>query len=91
MDYLQAKSSTQCSNIGTELMIDYNADFTTYEILEALITWAQEVGKIQGFVIIINKFDINRHGRNGNGRVLLSCDREGTYRNRDAKKNQSCD
>ena len=70
-------------------MIDYNADFTTYEILEALITWAQEVGKIQGFVIIINKFDINRHGRNGNGRVLLSCDREGTYRNRNAKKNQS--
>ena len=32
MDYLQAKSSTQCSNIGTELMIDNSVDFTMYEI-----------------------------------------------------------
>ena len=71
-------------------MIDYNADFTAYEIFqsrEALITWAREVGKLHGFVVVIKKSDINRHERSENGRVLLNCDREGTYRNRNAKKN----
>jgi len=86
---LQMQSSTQCSNIRKELMIDYSVDFTTYEIFqspEALITWAWEVDKLQGFIVVIKKFDINRHGRNENGRVLLSCNREGTYRNKNAKK-----
>ena len=60
-------------------MMDYSADFTKYEIFqsrEALITWTREVGKIQGFVIVIKKSDINSHERSGNERVLLSCDRE---------------
>jgi len=35
MNYLQAQSSIQCSNIGTELMIDYSADFTTYVIFQS--------------------------------------------------------
>ena len=50
-----------------------------------MITWAREVGKLQGFVIVIKKSDINRHGRSGNEKVLLSYDREETYRNRNAK------
>ena len=86
---MQTQSSTQCNNIEIELMIDYSAGFTTYETFqsrEALITWAQEVGKLQGFTVVIKKSYINRHGRSDNGRVLLSCNREGTYRNKNAKK-----
>jgi len=58
MDYLQEQLSTQCSNISTELTIDYGEDFTTYEIFQswyALINWALEVGKSQGFFIIIKR------------------------------------
>ena len=83
---LQTRSSTQCSKIETELIIDYSAIFQSRE---ALIMWAQEVGKLQGFVVVIKESDINRHGRSENRRVLLNCDREGTYRNRNANKNQS--
>jgi len=56
-------------NIGTELMIDYSANFTTYEIFqsrEALIMRAEEVGKIQGFIILLS--------RNLTGTLLFSRD-----------------
>jgi len=85
---LQKQLSTQCSNIGTELIIDYGGEFTTYEIFqsrEALINWAREIVKSQGFFIVTKKSEAPRNGKNG--RVLLSCDRKGTYRNRNVKTN----
>ena len=78
MDYLQEQLSTQCSNISTELTIDFGEDFTTYEIFQsryALINWALEVGKSQRFFIIIKRFDMSENEKNR--RVRLSCDREG--------------
>jgi len=35
IDYLQRQFSTKCSNIGTELIIDYSGEFTTYEIFQS--------------------------------------------------------
>ena len=73
---LQEQLSTQCSNIGTELIIDYGGEFTTYEIFqsrEALINWAREVDKSQGFFNVIKRSDASGNGKNR--RVLLSCDR----------------
>jgi len=53
-------SSTHCSNISTELTIDYSTDFTMHKIFqtqEALINWARELGKSRGFMIVIKKSD----------------------------------
>ena len=57
---VQEHLSTHCRNTGTEMIIDYYTDFTTYEIFQsrkALIKWAREVGKSHGFMIAIKKSD----------------------------------
>ena len=60
---VQEHLSTHCRNTGTEMIIDYYTDFTTYEIFQsrkALIKWTREVGKSRGFMIVIKKFDTLR-------------------------------
>ena len=50
--------------------------------VETLIKWAREVAMAQGF-FLVKRSDVS--GMRTNGRILLSCDRKGTYRNRNAK------
>ena len=50
-----------------------------------MINWAREVGKSQGFMIVIKKSDAPRPGKKG--RVFLSCERSGTYRIHSSVKN----
>ena len=50
-------------------------DFTTYEIFqirEALIKWAREVGKSHGFMITINKSGAPRMERKGECLLVVS-------------------
>jgi len=64
----------QLNNIGTELIIDYNIDFTTHEIFqtrEALINWSREVGKSRGFIIVIKKTDIPKPEKRKEGFFLV--------------------
>jgi len=58
-----------------------------HHVWDILNSWVQEVGKSQEFFIVIKKLDAKRKEKNG--RVLLSCDREGTHRKRNLNKNQS--
>jgi len=48
-----------------------------------LIKWSREVGKLQGFFIVIKKSDASKNEKKG--KVLLNCGREGTYRNINVK------
>ena len=48
-----------------------------------MIKWAREAGMVQGFFIVVKRSDVS--GMRKNGRVLLSCDRKGTYRNKNVK------
>ena len=87
MNHLQEQTSSQYNNIGTEpARVDYGEDFNPYEIFESqdtLIKWAREVAMAQEFFLIVKRSDVA--GMRTNGRVLLSCDREGTYRNKNVK------
>ena len=64
-------------------------DFTTYEIFqtrEVSIKRTREVGKSQGFMIIIKKSDGARYGKRG--RISLSCERSGKYKGKEVKFNR---
>lgn len=80
-------ASTQCDIVCSENVMDYTHEFTTEEIFksrEALIKWAQEVGKINGFVIVIKTSDAGGQGKKP--RIVLACERSGYYR--DTRKNK---
>ena len=87
MNHLQEQTSSRYSNVSTELVrIYYDEDFTTYEIFESLqtlIKWVLEVALAYEFFLVMKRSDVSEMQKNG--RVLLSCDREGTYRNKNAK------
>ena len=87
MNHLQEQTSSRYSNVDTELArVDYGEDFIIHEIFESrdtLIKWAREVAMAQGFFLVVKKSDV--FGMRTNGRVLLSCDIDGTYRNRNVK------
>ena len=82
------QTSIHCSNTTTELIVDYSTDFTTYEIFqtrEILIKLAREVGKSHSFIIIIKKSNAPRNKKKG--RVSLSYERSGIYREKGIKFN----
>ena len=86
---IQDQTFTHCSNTTTELIVDYNIDFTTYEIFqtrEVLIKWAREVDKSYDFMIIITKSDALRNGKKG--KISLSCERSGIYKGKEVKFNR---
>jgi len=87
VNHLQEQTFSRYSNVGTELArVNYGDDFITYENFESrdtLIKLARKVAMAQGFFLVVKKPDVSR--MRTDGRVLLSCDREGIYRNRNAK------
>ncbi|RWR74561.1 protein FAR1-RELATED SEQUENCE 2 isoform X2 [Cinnamomum micranthum f. kanehirae] len=79
---IQDDASTQCNKVGLECGRDYSCEFITQEIFksrEALIKWARDVGRRNGFVIVIKTSTTGRHGKKP--RIILGCERSGCYRN----------
>ncbi|CAL5374942.1 unnamed protein product [Camellia sinensis] len=73
--------STPCSKVGTECIVDYTSQFDTKEVFkskEELLSWVQEVGKRNGFVIVIKTSDYG--GGRRRPRIYLACERSGQYR-----------
>ncbi|XXG50307.1 hypothetical protein AAC387_Pa02g4342 [Persea americana] len=61
---IQDDASTQCNKVGSECGMDYSSEFITQEIFksrEALIKWARDVGRRNGFVIVIKTSTTGRH------------------------------
>ncbi|XP_028122576.1 uncharacterized protein LOC114319718 [Camellia sinensis] len=80
-------ASTRGSKIDSELVMDYSNEFVTHEIFKSpdeLIRWARQVGRKNGFVIVVQKS--NGGGIRGRKpRLSLACERSGSYR--DTRKN----
>ncbi|XP_022977906.1 2-succinylbenzoate--CoA ligase, chloroplastic/peroxisomal isoform X1 [Cucurbita maxima] len=77
----EGHSSTSYTNIDSSCEVDYSNEFTTNEIFksrEALINWTREVGKRNGFVIVIKTSDAGVNGRRP--RISFGCERSGSYR-----------
>lgn len=73
---------TECSKVGSECVVDYSNEFITQEIFtsrEALINWAREVGRRNGFIVVI-KTSAAPNRRNKKPRLTLGCERSGSYR-----------
>ncbi|KAL7224361.1 hypothetical protein ACSBR1_025757 [Camellia fascicularis] len=67
--------------------MDYSNEFVTHEIFKSrdeLIRWAHQVGKRNGFVIVMQKSD-GGGIRGRKPRLSLACERSGSYR--DTRKN----
>ncbi|XP_028052909.1 protein FAR1-RELATED SEQUENCE 5-like [Camellia sinensis] len=53
-------ASTRGSKVNSELVMDYSNEFVTYGIFKSrdeLIQWARQVGRRNGFVIVVQKSD----------------------------------
>ncbi|XP_028113890.1 uncharacterized protein LOC114311922 [Camellia sinensis] len=75
-----------------ECVLNYTSEFTTYEIFksrEATINWARDVGKKNGFVIIVKYSDSG--GSRWTPRIKLACKRSGKYRQKKKVKFYSHD
>ncbi|KAL7196525.1 hypothetical protein ACSBR1_036519 [Camellia fascicularis] len=49
-------ASTRGSKVDSELVMDYSNEFVTHEIFKSrdeLIRWARQVGRRNGFVIVV--------------------------------------
>eukprot|EP00268_Persea_americana_P034804 TRINITY_DN3440_c2_g1_i6.p1 TRINITY_DN3440_c2_g1~~TRINITY_DN3440_c2_g1_i6.p1 ORF type:complete len:952 (-),score=86.58 TRINITY_DN3440_c2_g1_i6:87-2942(-) len=84
---IQDDVSTQCNKVGSECGMDYSSEFITQEIFksrEALIKWARDVGRRNGFVIVIKTSNAGGHGKKP--RLTLVCERSGYYRDTRKKR-----
>ncbi|CAL8167527.1 unnamed protein product [Prunus armeniaca] len=75
-------TGTEGNNVGTECVMDYSDQFTTYLIFkgrDALIRWARAQGKMNNIVIVITRSDARGEG-NRRPRGILACERRGKYR-----------
>ncbi|CAL2270261.1 unnamed protein product [Prunus armeniaca] len=77
-------TGTEGNNVGTECVMDYSDQFTTYLIFkgrDALIRWARAQGKMNNIVIVIviTRYDARGEG-NRRPRGILACERSGKYR-----------
>ncbi|KAL7206120.1 hypothetical protein ACSBR2_018931 [Camellia fascicularis] len=80
-------ASTRGSKVDSELVMDYSNEFVTHEIFkdrDELIRWARQVGRRNGFVIVVQKSD-GGGIRGRKPRLSLACQRSGSYR--DSRKN----
>ncbi|XP_028085166.1 uncharacterized protein LOC114286245 [Camellia sinensis] len=80
-------ASTRGSKVNSELEMDYSNEFVTHGIFKSrdeLIQWARQVGRRNGFVIVVQKSD-GGGIRGRKPRLSLACERSGSYR--DTRKN----
>ncbi|CAL2224578.1 unnamed protein product [Prunus armeniaca] len=73
---------TEGNNVGTECVMDYSDQFTTYMIFNgrnALLRWAREQGKMNNIVIVIKRSDYGGEGKR-RPRVIFACERNGNYK-----------
>ncbi|CAL8134186.1 unnamed protein product [Prunus armeniaca] len=78
----QGDAPTEGNNVGTECVMDYSDQFTTYSIFngrDALLQWAREQGKLNNIVIVIKRSDYGGEGKR-RPRVILACERNGNYK-----------
>ncbi|CAL8149605.1 unnamed protein product [Prunus armeniaca] len=78
----QGDAPTEGNNVGTECVMDYSDQFTTYSIFngrDALLRWAREQGKLNNIVIVIKGSDYGGEGKR-RPRVILACERNGNYK-----------
>ncbi|XP_028113750.1 uncharacterized protein LOC114311783 [Camellia sinensis] len=78
---------TRGSKVDSELVMDYSNEFITYEIFKSrneLIRWARQVGRRNGFVIVVQKSD-GGDIRGRKPRLSLACKMSGSYS--DTRKN----
>ncbi|XP_057496891.1 uncharacterized protein LOC130781651 isoform X1 [Actinidia eriantha] len=83
-------ASTQCSKVGSEPVMDYSSEFTTHKIFksrEALLQWVRDVGRRNGFFIVINKSDAGDSRKRP--RITFGCERSGYLRDRRSKEGNS--
>ncbi|CAL8082765.1 unnamed protein product [Prunus armeniaca] len=78
----QGDAPTEGNNVGTECVMDYSDQFTTYSIFngrDALLRWAREQGKLNNIVIVIKRSDYGGEGKR-RPRVILACERNSNYK-----------
>ncbi|XP_034202744.1 uncharacterized protein LOC117617474 [Prunus dulcis] len=78
----QSEAPTEGNNVGTECVMDYSDQFTTYLIFngrDALLRWAREQGKMNNIVIVIKRSDYGGESKR-KPRVILGCERNGNYK-----------
>ncbi|XP_034197134.1 uncharacterized protein LOC117612557 [Prunus dulcis] len=78
----QSEAPTEGNNVGTECVMDYSDQFTTYLIFngrDALLRWAREQGKMNNIVIVIKRSDYRGESKR-KPRVILACERNGNYK-----------
>ncbi|CAL9018152.1 unnamed protein product, partial [Prunus brigantina] len=78
----QGDAPTEGNNVGTECVMDYSDQFTTYSIFnsrDALLRWAHEQGKLNNIVIVIKRSDYGGEGKR-RPHVILACERNGNYK-----------
>ncbi|XP_057488525.1 protein FAR1-RELATED SEQUENCE 2-like [Actinidia eriantha] len=80
-------ASTQCSKVGSEPVMDYSSEFTTHKIFksrEALLLWVREVGRRNGFFVVIKTSDAGDSYKRP--RITFGCERSGYHR--DTRRNK---
>ncbi|KAL7263158.1 hypothetical protein ACSBR1_001352 [Camellia fascicularis] len=80
-------ASTRGSKVDSKLVMDYSNKFVTHEIFKSrdeLIRWTRQVGRRNGFVIVVQKLD-GGGIRGRKPRLSLACEGSGSYR--DTRKN----
>ncbi|KAJ4715731.1 MYB transcription factor [Melia azedarach] len=73
-------TSTQSVDDASESIMDYTNEFANKENFkgkEALIQWTREVGRKNGFVIVIKRSDSGDKGQKA--RITFCCERSGEY------------
>ncbi|XP_028126433.1 uncharacterized protein LOC114323158 [Camellia sinensis] len=71
----------ECNNVGSEGLVDYTSQFISNEVFkskEELLGWVRDVGRENGFVIVIKTSDYG--GSHKTPRIFLACERSGQYR-----------
>ncbi|KAJ4715741.1 Calmodulin-binding transcription activator 2 [Melia azedarach] len=84
---LEGKASTQFADVASESIMDYTNEFSKYKIFkskEELIECTHEIGRKNGFVIVIKRSDSGNGGQRA--RITFCCERGGQYRNRSKDK-----
>ncbi|CAL5401527.1 unnamed protein product [Camellia sinensis] len=69
-------ASMECSNVGSGGLVDYTSQFITNEVFkskEELLSWVRDVGRKNGFVIVIKTSDCG--GGHRTPRIYLACER----------------
>ncbi|KAJ4715747.1 Calmodulin-binding transcription activator 2 [Melia azedarach] len=82
-------TSIQSAGVGSESVMDYTNEFTNYEMFkskQALIQGTREVGRKNGFVIVIKRSDSGDGGQKA--RITFCCEREGQNRNTGKNKEE---